>query len=140
MKTDVDSYEFVTRNEDELELYNFEDSPSNSEVIYIVCSDCVTAEGKTLNTEYHASDDLRKFSPEIFVESRVDGSDESVKNGTVRLEVIDERGVVVGQRETPISNLGHSVKPGYGFVPYVNIDAGVKPQDLAEIRVFIVCD
>lgn len=140
METDVNAYNFVTTTDDVLELYNFDVDVEDAKITYVVCSNCVKAEGKTLNTEYRSGEDLRKFSPEIFVEKRVDDSNDAVQLGRVRIEVVDKTNTVVGEREEAISDLGHSVRPGYGFVPYVYIDGGVKPEDVSEVRVFIVCE
>jgi hypothetical protein len=140
MNTDVASYEFVSRNEDEFELYGSGEYRSeSSDVTYVVCSNFVEAEGRTLNMEYHAEDDLRKFSPDILVTSRSDGLDERVSSGRIRLEVYDSSGELVGEREAAISDLGHGIQPGFGFVPYVKINEGIKPGDVSEVRVFIVC-
>lgn len=140
METSVDLYEFVRENTDVLELYDIDREYEDSEVLYVVCSDCVVGQGKTLNTGYNACRDLKKFSPEIFVKSREDGQSGQIVDGLVRIEVYNYAGVVVGEREVAISELGHSVEPGYSFCPYVMIDAGVKPRDVEEVRVFIVCN
>lgn len=138
MDTDPSSYTFVNRNEDVLPLYDIDVGDKRSTPVeYVVCSDCVDGKGQTLNEEYRANEDMVKFSPEIGV-YQIDGVDGALESGTIRIEVHDDSGQIVGEREEDVSNLGHTIQPGYGIVPYVKVDEGVRPKDISEVRIFIV--
>ena len=130
---DINKYNIVNRTSDEIELFDKEKTCIN----FVVCSNIIDAEGMTLNEYFSADEKIKKFSPEISVKSRIDGVEEKVQKGKIRIEVYDITGGLVGERDTHISELGHVVKPGYGFVPYVMIPDGVSIEDINEIRVSI---
>lgn len=88
-----------------------------------------------LNTEYW--DEIRKISPEIYTESRLDGEKEKFTEGTLHIEIRDSAGNVLAERTADISDLGHSVKPGYGFVPYVKFPKPTHYSNISSIHIFI---
>lgn len=140
MNTDLSSYKYVNRNEDVLPLCNVSAGDKRSTPVeYVVCSDCVDGKGKTLNKEYRAGEDVRRISPEIGV-YQIEGVEDALESGRILIQVVHSRGNVVGEREADIGELGHTIQPGYGIVPFVSVDDGVAPRDVDEIRVFVVSE
>lgn len=88
-----------------------------------------------LNTKY--DEHIQRLTPDIKTESRLDGRDTRFTTGTVHLEVLDAHNTVLGTRITDISELGHGVKPGYGFCPFVKLDEEPRYDRIDRIDIYI---
>lgn len=123
-------YESIEESFDELDSVNGERS-----VRFIVFGNKVRGTGRFLNMEYDSK--VSSISPEIHIEERLDDKLGRFYKGDVCVEVLNGHGHVLGSVELDISELGHTVSPGFSFCPTVRFDDEVRVMEIDNIRVYI---
>lgn len=105
-------------------------------VTFEVHSNGVYCTAQFLNREFF--EEISQISPEIYVDRRLDGSDEEIKSGTVTVTVADSSGNTFGDQTFDIQDL--AVKPGYGFVPKIRLDPPRRFDRIDQITITVDAD